>query len=499
MLRLGAVVCLLLITCAALAGDRPLPDDEAVAAAEKIVRETYDAELATEDGLKSVIKAADAIADDDAGQVAMLVAIERRATALGCYRLGFAAAQRIEARYDCEPFSLQIEYLDMVVKAAKTTPQRASVVNQAMELADRAQGAGDLEGAEKAIKVAQSFVGRLRDPALRKEVAAKRREIDKQAKDRDHASKEVDAALDRLKGDPNNAKDSETVGRDCARRGDWATALAFLTSAESQAVRKAAVADKAGADTSEAQAKVGDLWWTAGAAFRPRAVFWYTRAVAGATGLVKARLEKRIKEAGDVPAGGESLATGGKSADIVLAPGVVLKMVQVPASPDGKVSAFWLGQTEVTEAQWAAVMGGAVQTPARPKGRLGFDDCERFVDRLGEGGNFRFRFRLPTNDELQHAWSAGKPADLKLATLSKYAWTKGNSRDAFHNVAELEPNALGLFDISGNVWEWVSKSMVVGGGFESPDEACCDRLAMSGDETAHNPDHFGIRIAADSR
>jgi hypothetical protein len=41
--------------------------------------------------------------------------------------------------------------------------------------------------------------------------------------------------------------------------------------------------------------------------------------------------------------------------------------------------------------------------------------------------------------------------------------------------------------------------MVVGGGFESPDEACCDRLAMSGDETAHNPDHFGIRIAADSR
>jgi hypothetical protein len=39
-------------------------------------------------------------------------------------------------------------------------------------------------------------------------------------------------------------KDSETVGRNCARRGDWATALAFLTSAESQAVRKAAVADR---------------------------------------------------------------------------------------------------------------------------------------------------------------------------------------------------------------------------------------------------------------
>lgn len=497
MIHALALTALLLISAtAAIAGDKPLPDSNELQASSKIVRETYSKELDTEDGLRALLKTADGINDDDAGQCAIYVAVQKRAAALGCYRLGFVAADRIAARYDADVLALKAQYLDGIAKLAKTTQQRASVVNQAMELADEAISADDTDHAEKAMKVASAAVGKLRDAALRKEVAAKRREIEKQVKEREHAARELDHALDRLKDNPNNGKDNELVGREMARRGDWKMAPVFLKSAENPMLREAAAADLAGADTPDKQAKIGDLWWNAGDAFRSRAAFWYTRALAGSTGIAKARLEKRIAEAGTVAAG-ESV--GGKTADVVLAPGVVLRLVKIPASADGKVASFWLGQTEITEAQWAAVMGGTAEKPTRPKGGLGYDDCGQFLDRLETSGSARFAFRFPTIDELQYAWDAGKPDDLKLVNLSKYAWTKDSSRGDFHNVAELEANTLGLFDLSGNVWEWVTESTVVGGGFESPSSACCDALPASGDETGHRPGHFGLRVAADLR
>lgn len=491
--------CALVLCFASVAhaGDRPLPDDDAVSAASKLVIETYGDDLRTEDGLRSLLKTADKITDDDAGQVAIYLGVQKRAAALGCYRLGFVAIDRLAARYDVDGPALKLAYLESIGKTAKTPQQRASVVNQAMELADERMTAGDAERAEKAIKVASTAVGKTRDAALRKEVAAKRREIEKAAKEREHAGKELDRALERLKTRPNDPDDNELVGRELAKQGDWTMAPVLLKSAGSQSLREAALADLKGSDTPEGQAKIGDLWWAAGKDFRSRAAFWYTRALTGATGIAKARLEKRIAEAGEVATGDSG--AGGKTADIVLAPGVVLKLVKIPASADGKVGAFWLGATEVTEAQWAAVMGGAAATANRPKTDVGFDDCERFVEKLGETGAARFQFRFPTNNELQYAWSAGRPADLKMASIGRYALVKESSRDRVHNVAEVAPNAFGVFDLSGNVWEWVDKSVVVGGGYESPAEACCDKLPISNQETGKKLSHYGLRVAADLR
>ena len=122
---------------------------------------------------------------------------------------------------------------------------------------------------------------------------------------------------------------------------------------------------------------------------------------------------------------------------------------------------FYLGKYEVTQAQWVAVMGN---NPSRFKGRnnpvehVSWHDVQEFIRRLNaqEG---RTQYRLPTEAEWEYAARAGATTayffgDDKHA-LSGYAWYGGNSGDRLHPVGQKQPNAWGLYDVYGNVREWV--------------------------------------------
>lgn len=123
---------------------------------------------------------------------------------------------------------------------------------------------------------------------------------------------------------------------------------------------------------------------------------------------------------------------------------------------------FYLGETEVTQKQWEDVMGGnpsKVQSPSRPVDRVSWNDIQDFLRKLNakEGGN---HFRLPTEAEWEYAARAGAKTDYSFGNspgdLPKYAWFgnlgyKGSS----HEVALKAPNDWGLYDMHGNVWEWV--------------------------------------------
>jgi formylglycine-generating enzyme required for sulfatase activity/pimeloyl-ACP methyl ester carboxylesterase len=117
---------------------------------------------------------------------------------------------------------------------------------------------------------------------------------------------------------------------------------------------------------------------------------------------------------------------------------------------------FQMGKHEVTQAQWEAVMdSNPSRFPGadRPVEQVGWSDIERFLERLNALGD-GYHYRLPTEAEWEYAARAG-------TTLARYgspdgiAWHVGNSGGQTRPVGGKPPNAWGLHDMIGNVWEWV--------------------------------------------
>lgn len=121
---------------------------------------------------------------------------------------------------------------------------------------------------------------------------------------------------------------------------------------------------------------------------------------------------------------------------------------------------YYIGETEVTEALWKAVMGSKplyFRDPQKPAHGVSWDDCQDFIQKLNElsGKNFR----LPTEAEWEYAARGGKKRQFfKYAgshNLDEVAWYGEDIETGrVHLVAEKKPNELGLYDMSGNVSEW---------------------------------------------
>ena len=119
---------------------------------------------------------------------------------------------------------------------------------------------------------------------------------------------------------------------------------------------------------------------------------------------------------------------------------------------------FWMGKYEVTQAEWQGVMGtnpsrfsGCGQCPVE---QVSWDDAQEFIGRLKgrAGGN---RYRLPTEAEWEYAARAGTTGD-RYGDVDAIAWCYDNSGDRTHPVGQKAPNAWGLHDMLGNVFEWVA-------------------------------------------
>ena len=132
----------------------------------------------------------------------------------------------------------------------------------------------------------------------------------------------------------------------------------------------------------------------------------------------------------------------------------------VPPAHQVTLSSFFIGKNEVTRELWYAVMADSVlkDHPKDPMSNISWDDCQSFLVKLNAltGKNFR----LPTDAEWEFAARGGvKSRGYAFAgsnNIDEVAWHNGNSEMEFHEVGLKKPNELGIYDMTGSVWEWCS-------------------------------------------
>lgn len=188
------------------------------------------------------------------------------------------------------------------------------------------------------------------------------------------------------------------------------------------------------------------------------------------------------------------------------------------------LSDFNIGRTTITQKQWAAIMGEPLnwnevygRGDAHPATLISYNDALLFIERLNSYSGLHFR--LPTEAEWEFAAMGGKKSKGNeysgSQNVNDVAWCRGNADGTTHPVALLQANELGLYDMSGNVWEWCSdyygsytaqestnptgpatglKRVVRGGSFsyEAPYARCKTRNALKSNNVSFST---GLRLA----
>ena len=139
---------------------------------------------------------------------------------------------------------------------------------------------------------------------------------------------------------------------------------------------------------------------------------------------------------------------------------------------------FYMGKYEVTQEEWYKIMGNnpahfksekvGMNSRRHPVESVSWNDAQEFLKKLNANpshsplnqGGQRGVFRLPSEAEWEYAARAGTSTAYSFgddpAQLGDYAWYDANSNEMTHPVGEKLPNAFGLYDMHGNVWEWVA-------------------------------------------
>lgn len=162
---------------------------------------------------------------------------------------------------------------------------------------------------------------------------------------------------------------------------------------------------------------------------------------------------------------------------------------------------FWMMETEVSQKQWKAVMG---DNPSNYEGddlpveSVSWNDCQEFCKKCTQLG---FPVQLPMEAQWEYACRAGTKG-MFAGNLDEMAWYSSNSEDESHPVGTKKPNAWGLYDMHGNVWEWCTDPLgslrdsyrtIRGGSWFSNAQSCRSAYRGSFVSSARNR-YNGFRV-----
>ena len=187
-----------------------------------------------------------------------------------------------------------------------------------------------------------------------------------------------------------------------------------------------------------------------------------------------------------------------------------------------ELDGYWMGKFEVTQEQYEAVTGSNpsdFKGPKNPVEMVSWNDAVEFCKSLSRKTGRTFR--LPTEAEGECACRAGSSTRFCFGDsdggLGDYAWYDGNSGNQTHPVGEKKPNAWGLYDMHGNVWEWCrdcygnynagsaknpqgpssgGSRVLRGGSWRYSDPNTCRSARRAADLPTHSNNLRGFRVVA---
>lgn len=165
---------------------------------------------------------------------------------------------------------------------------------------------------------------------------------------------------------------------------------------------------------------------------------------------------------------------------------------------------FYLCKYEVSQRLWVAVMGenpSQMQGDDLPVEQVDWNDCQAFIARLNVLTGKRYR--LPTEAEWEYACKGGRRSKGYQYSgsndIDAVAWYDGNSEERSHPVGQKQPNELGLYDMSGNVWEWCQDmnegTGMCRGGSWIHNARNCDPTLPNETPRAFKINSLGLRLA----
>lgn len=205
-------------------------------------------------------------------------------------------------------------------------------------------------------------------------------------------------------------------------------------------------------------------------------------ATSGYTRLLSTSILK-AGESGYMTIPTETSHNGWQNSVILRVNGIEFTMIPVVSS----TQSFLLAETQTTTQLYNAITGSTASSSQVPKTGLTWDGWNTFISQIS--AITELNFRMPTVSEWQYASKGGSKSQGYTYSgsniISNVAWYTGNSNNSVHPVKQLQPNELGFYDMSGNVWEATSTKESgsyyywCGGSYSSSEASCTNSSAVS--------------------
>ena len=490
----------------------PVPDnaarDKALASVRNVFKTDIDkAKTPAEQTTLSekLAKVARETKDDPVARFVLWQLATELATKAGDINAAFAALDEVAKNYDVDELSVKSRTFASLVPRLTVKNYRDALVF-VPDLLGRAAGGDRYDVAAAIVDATDTLVDKFGDAGVKKEWTPIKREVEGLKK----SYADVPAANKTLDGKVTDPAANLIVGRYLLAKGDWEQAMSYLALSNDPQYQDVAVKELSQPKDFAGRLAIADGWWTVGEAdktllkdrFQAHAAEWYQLSLADASGLTKVKIQTRLTEAGKIAKPPLAIKASLKSVPTSFTNSIGMKLNLIPAgeflmgSPETErghngterqhrvkiTKPFYMAVYPVAQEEYEKVMGTnpsrfaingdhrekvvGLRTGRFPVENVTWFDAQDFCNRLGN--REAKLYRLPTEAEWEYACRSGTTTAFNFGDACN--GTQGNCKgtvpygniDKGPNLARptpvgmYKPNALGLYDMHGNIWQWVT-------------------------------------------